>query len=290
MLDLLQQSVNGFATGCIYGLVALGFVLIYKASEIVNFAQGDILMLGAFIGWTAVDVWGIGYWPGLLVAILATAAIGFFIDRQIMRPIIGQPQFAGIMLTIGLAFTIRGGAIMIWGPEERSFQTPFSNKTTNFGGLVVDDGSLSIIVGTLVLCAILFVFFRRTRLGVAMQAASQNQLAAYLMAIPVKTVNSLVWGLSAGVAAAAGMLVAPTLLVDTNLWIVVLKGFAAAVLGGFGSIPGAVVGGMIIGVSEQLVGVYLDPESKGITAYVILLAVLLVWPQGLFGGKEKTRV
>jgi branched-chain amino acid transport system permease protein len=290
LLDLLQQSVNGFATGCIYGLVALGFVLIYKASEIVNFAQGDILMLGAFIGWTAVDVWGIGYWPGLLVAILATAAIGFFIDRQIMRPIIGQPQFAGIMLTIGLAFTIRGGAIMIWGPEERSFQTPFSNKTTNFGGLVVDDGSLSIIVGTLVLCAILFVFFRRTRLGVAMQAASQNQLAAYLMAIPVKTVNSLVWGLSAGVAAAAGMLVAPTLLVDTNLWIVVLKGFAAAVLGGFGSIPGAVVGGMIIGVSEQLVGVYLDPESKGITAYVILLAVLLVWPQGLFGGKEKTRV
>lgn len=290
MLDLLQQSVNGFATGCIYGLVALGFVLIYKASEIVNFAQGDILMLGAFIGWTAVDAWGLGYWPGLVFAILATAVIGFMLDRQVMRPIIGQPQFAGIMLTIGLAFTIRGGVIMVWGPEERSFQTPFSNRTTDFAGLVIDNVSLSIIAGTLIMCVALFLFFRRTRLGVAMQAASQNQLAAYLMAIPVKTVNSLVWGLSAGVAAAAGMLVAPTLLVDTNLWIVVLKGFGAAVLGGFGSIPGAVVGGMIIGVSEQLVGVYIDPESKGITAYVILLAVLLVWPQGLFGGKEKKRV
>ena len=290
MLDLLQQSLNGFATGCIYGLVALGFVLIYKASEIVNFAQGDMLMLGAFVGWTAIDVWGFGYWPGLLLTILACAAIGFLLDRQVMRPIIGQPQFAGIMLTIGLAFTIRGGVIMIWGPEERSFHTPFSNKTTAFGSLAVDDVSLSIMAGTLVLCAVLFVFFKRSRLGVAMQAASQNQLAAYLMAIPVKTVNSLVWGLSAGVAAAAGMLLAPSLLVDTNLWIVVLKGFGAAILGGFGSIPGAVVGGMIIGVSEQLVGVYLDPESKGIAAYVILLAVLLIWPQGLFGGAERKRV
>ena len=290
MLDLLQQSLNGFATGCIYGLVALGFVLIYKASEIVNFAQGDMLMLGAFVGWTAIDVRGFGYWPGLLLTILACAAIGFLLDRQVMRPIIGQPQFAGIMLTIGLAFTIRGGVIMIWGPEERSFHTPFSNKTTAFGSLAVDDVSLSIMAGTLVLCAVLFVFFKRSRLGVAMQAASQNQLAAYLMAIPVKTVNSLVWGLSAGVAAAAGMLLAPSLLVDTNLWIVVLKGFGAAILGGFGSIPGAVVGGMIIGVSEQLVGVYLDPESKGITAYVILLAVLLIWPQGLFGGAERKRV
>lgn len=289
-MDLVQQSVNGFATGCIYGLVALGFVMIYKASEIVNFAQGDILMLGAFIGWTAVDVWGFGYWPGLLFTIVATACIGMMIDRQVMRPIIGQPQFSGVMLTIGLAFTIRGAVIMIWGPEERSFQTPFSNQTTNIGGLVVDNVSLSIIAGTLILCGVLFFFFRRTRLGVAMQAASQNQLAAYLMSIPVKSVNSLVWGLSAGVAAAAGMLVAPTLLVDTNLWIVVLKGFGAAVLGGFGSIPGAVVGGMIIGLSEQLVGVYIDAESKGITAYVILLAVLLVWPQGLFGGKEKKRV
>ncbi len=290
MLDFLQQSLNGFATGCIYGLVALGFVLIYKASEIVNFAQGDMLMLGAFVGWTALDVLGFGYWPGLLFTILACAAIGFLLDRQVMRPIIGQPQFAGIMLTIGLAFTIRGGVIMIWGPEERSFHTPFSNKTTAFGSLAVDDVSLSIVAGTLVLCAVLFVFFRRSRLGVAMQAASQNQLAAYLMAIPVKTVNSLVWGLSAGVAAAAGMLLAPSLLVDTNLWIVVLKGFGAAILGGFGSIPGAVVGGMIIGVSEQLVGVYLDPESKGIAAYVILLAILLVWPQGLFGGAERKRV
>ena len=289
-MDLVQQSVNGFATGCIYGLVALGFVMIYKASEIVNFAQGDILMLGAFIGWTAIDVWGFGYWPGLLFTVLATACIGMMIDRQVMRPIIGQPQFSGVMLTIGLAFTIRGAVIMVWGPEERSFQTPFSNKTTNVAGLVVDNVSLSIIAGTLILCAILFFFFRRTRLGVAMQAASQNQLAAYLMSIPVKSVNSLVWGLSAGVAAAAGMLVAPSLLVDTNLWIVVLKGFGAAVLGGFGSIPGAVIGGMIIGLSEQLVGVYIDAESKGITAYVILLAVLLIWPQGLFGGKEKKRV
>ena len=194
------------------------------------------------------------------------------------------------MLSIGLAFTLRGVASMVWGPEERSFATPFSQKTTTIGGVVVSDVSLSIIVGTALLAAGLFAFFRYTRVGIAMQAASQNQLAAYLMGIPVKTVNSLVWGLSAGVAATAGLLVAPVLLVDTNLWIVVLKGFAAAVLGGFGSIPGAVVGGMMIGVAEQMVGVYLDPTSKGITAYVVLLAVLLAYPKGLFGREAGKRV
>ena len=290
MLDLLQQAVNGLAVGCIYGLVALGFVLIYKASETVNFAQGDLLMLGAFIGWTFIAAAGLDYWLGFALTVLATGAIGFLLDRQIMRPIIGQPQFAGIMLTIGLAFTIRGLVIMIWGPEERSFATPFTQKTTELGGIILSDVSLSIIAGTILLTVLLYLFFRHTRLGVAMQAASQNQLAAYLMAIPVKTVNSIVWGISAGTAAVAGLLIAPVLLVDTNLWIVVLKGFAAAVLGGFGSIPGAVIGGMLIGVAEQLVGVYIDPASKGITAYVVLLAVLLVAPRGLFGGLAGKRV
>ncbi len=290
MLDFLQQAINGLSVGCIYGLVALGFVLIYKASEIVNFAQGDLLMLGAFLGWTFIALMGLDYWLGLALAIAATAAIGYFLDRQVMRVIIGQPQFAGIMLTIGLAFSIRGLVIMIWGPQERSFITPFTQRTTEIGGLVLSDVSLSIIAGTVGLSVLLYLFFRHTRLGVAMQAASQNQLAAYLMAIPVKTVNSMVWALSAGVSATAGLLVAPVLLVDTNLWIVVLKGFAAAVLGGFGSIPGAVLGGVLIGIAEQIVGVYLDPGSKGITAYVVLLAVLLVYPRGLFGGHERKRV
>ena len=236
------------------------------------------------------DAAGLDYWLGILLTVVITAGIGFFLDRQIMRPIIGQPQFAGIMLTIGLAFTIRGLVIMVWGPEERSFATPFTQKTTDIGGIIVSDVSLSIIVGTILLTVVLYLFFRHTRLGVAMQAASQNQLAAYLMAIPVKTVNSIVWGISAGVAAIAGLLIAPVLLVDTNLWIVVLKGFAAAVLGGFGSIPGAVIGGMLIGVAEQLVGVYVDPSSKGITAYIVLLAVLLIAPRGLFGGLAGKRV
>ncbi len=290
MADLLQQIANGFAVGCIYGLVALGFVLIYKATEVVNFAQGDLLMFGAFVGWTLISVVGLNYWLGVALAILATAALGYFLDRQIMRQIIGQPQFAGIMLTVGIAFTLRGLAGMIWGAEERSFITPFGHGTTDLAGVVISNISLSIVAGTAVLGIILFVFFRYARLGVAMQAASQNQLAAYLMSIPVKTVNSMVWGISAGVSATAGLLVAPTLLVHTNLWIVVLKGFAAAVLGGFGSIPGAIMGGMMIGVAEQLVGVYIDPGSKGVTAYVVLLAVLLVYPRGLFGGHERKRV
>jgi branched-chain amino acid transport system permease protein len=172
MLEFLQQAINGLSVGCIYGLVALGFVLIYKASEIVNFAQGDLLMLGAFLGWTFIAVVGLDYWLGFALAIAATAAAGFLLDRQVMRPIIGQPQFAGIMLTIGIAFTIRGLVIMIWGPQERSFVTPFTQRTTEIGGLVLSDVSLSIIAGTILLSAALYLFFRHTRLGVAMQAAS----------------------------------------------------------------------------------------------------------------------
>ncbi|MGE0737092.1 MAG: branched-chain amino acid ABC transporter permease [Alphaproteobacteria bacterium] len=286
---LLQQAVNGLAVGCIYGLVALGFVLIYKATEVVNFAQGDILMFGAFAAWTVIATLDLPYWLAFPLIVLLTALLGAGLDMLVMRPIVGQPQFAGIMLTIGLAFTIRGLVTLFWGPENRSFDTPFSNKTTSFAGLIVSDVTISIVAGTIVMTILLFAFFRFTRLGVAMQAASQNQLAAYLMAIPVKTVNSLVWGISAGVSAAAGILLAPALTVEVNLWFVVLKGFGAAILGGFGSIPGALIGGILIGLAEQFVGFYL-PSAKGITAYAVLLAVLILYPKGLFGGGERKRV
>ncbi|MCW5774549.1 MAG: branched-chain amino acid ABC transporter permease [Rhodospirillaceae bacterium] len=290
MAELLQQLVNGLAVGAIYGLTALGFVLIYKATEVVNFAQGDLLMLGAFIGWTFIVPLGLPYAVAFVLTIAAMAVIGAGLDRFVMRQIIGQPHFAGIMLTIGLAFSIRGIASLVWGPQERGLPTPFTQKTTHIAGVLIPDAALAIAAGTTLLCLVLFVFFRRTRLGVAMQAASQNQLAAYLMAIPVKSVFTLTWAIAAAVAGVAGLLIAPLLAVELNLWVIVLKGFSAAVLGGFGSIPGAIVGGVLIGVAEQFVGVYIDPGAKGITAYVVLLAVLLAFPRGLFGDPQGKRV
>jgi branched-chain amino acid transport system permease protein len=287
---LLQLVVNGAASGCIYGLIALGFVLIYKATEMVNFAQGDILMLGGFVAFTLIATWGLNYWLGALIAVLITAAFGFALDAVILRRVIGQPQFAVVMLTLGLGFIFRAFAGIVWGYDSVGFETPFTNRTVRLGGVVLGQDNVSIIVGTVILCLVLYLFFSRTRLGIAMQASSQNQLAAYYMGIPVRTVFSLIWAISAGVAAVAGILLSPVSMIDVNMGFLGLKAFAAAVLGGFGSIPGALVGGVIVGVVEQMSGYYLPPGSQDVTSNVVLLAVLILRPGGLFAENIRKRV
>ena len=287
---LLQLIVNGAASGCIYGLIALGFVLIYKATEMVNFAQGDILMLGGFAAFTFIATWGLNYWVGALLAVLATAAFGFVLDAVVLRRVIGQPQFAVVMLTLGLGFIFRAFAGIVWGYDSVGFETPFTNRTVRLGGVVLGQDNVSIIVGTVILCLVLYLFFSRTRLGIAMQASSQNQLAAYYMGIPVRTVFSLIWAISAGVAAIAGILLSPVSMIDVNMGFLGLKAFAAAVLGGFGSIPGALVGGVIVGIVEQMSGYYLPPGSQDVTSNVVLLAVLILRPGGLFAENIRKQV
>ena len=291
VVRLLQLAINGTAAGCIYGMVALGFVLIYKATEMVNFAQGELMMLGAFFAYTFVGILGMNYWVGFLLAVAATAAFGYLLDAVVLRRVIGQPQFAVVMLSLGLAFIFRAVAGAIWGYDAVGFTTPFTNKVANFGGgVVLGQDNVSIIIGTVILCTVLYLFFSRTRLGIAMQASSQNQLAAYYMGIPVRTVFSLIWAISAGVAAVAAMLLVPVQMIDVNMGIIGIKAFAAAVLGGFGSIPGALVGGIIVGVVEQLAGYYLPAGSMELTSNIVLLAVLILRPQGLFGQVIRKRV
>ena len=287
---ILQLVVNGSAAGCIYGLIALGFVLIYKATEMVNFAQGDIMMLGGFAAFSFISTLGMNYWVGALCAVAATAVFGYLLDVVILRRVIGQPQFAVVMLTLGLGFIFRAAAGIGWGYDSIAFNTPFTNKVTRFGNMVLGQDNLSIIVGTVLLCGVLYLFFSKTRLGIAMQASSQNQLAAYYMGIPVRTVFSLIWAISAGVAAVAGILLSPVSMIDVNMGFLGIKAFAAAVLGGFGSIPGALVGGIIIGVVEQLAGYYLPPGTQDVTSNVVLLGVLVLRPQGLFGQTIRKRV
>ena len=290
--ELIQFTINGVAVGCIYALVALGFVLIYKATEVVNFAQGDLLMLGAFIAFTLISLMGWNYWIALPVTAVIMAVFGWGLDQVVFRRVIGQPQFAIIMVTIGVGILMRAGVSMVpqWGTETYSFATPFSNKVVRFGDVIIAQEYIAIIAGTAVLCVALYLFFRRSRLGIAMQAASQNQLAAYYMGIPVKMVFSLIWGISAAVATVAGVLLAPVSLIEANMGLIGLKAFPAAVLGGFGSIPGAVVGGLIIGVIEQLSAAYLPAGFKDVAAYVVLLAVLVVRPEGLFGESMRKKV
>ena len=288
-----QLTVNGIAVGAIYALVALGLVLTYKATEVLNFAQGDLLALSAFIAWGLIAVAGFTFWWALLATVAISALLAYGIDAVVIRRIAGQPQFAGVMLTIALAFMLRGAISMGFGPESRSYTTPWTGQTTTLGGAggVVIANLQLVIVGTaLGMTAALLLFFKSTRLGVAMQAASQNQLAAYLNGVRVKQVNSLVWALAGATAAAGGVLLAPITLVDVTLWFVVLKALAALVLGGFGSIAGAIVGGLLIGLIEQYAGVYLPDGSKDVVAYVVLIAVLIVRPQGLLGEAHGKRV
>ena len=288
----LQILVSGIAQGCIYGLIALGFVLIYKATETVSFAQGDIMMVGGFVALLLLNQFGLPLWLALPLAVAALAGFGLGLERLIIRPVLGQPAFAIVMLTLGLGYLARGVVTMlpVVGTETHRLELPYAGAVTLPGGLVLAVEQLVVIGVTLLLCAGLFALFRFTRVGLAMQAASQNQLAAYYMGIPVRRINGYVWALAAGVAAVAAVLLAPITFVHANMGLIGLKAFPAAVVGGFGSLPGAIVGGVIIGVVEALAGFYLPEGVKDISAYVLVLVVLVLMPHGLFGERTAKKV
>ena len=267
-------------------------MLIYKATETVNFAQGDLMMLGGFFALTASVIMGWPYWATILFAVAAMAAVGMLIERIVLRPVLGQPAFTVVMLTIGVGYVLRGVVTMIpgWGTDTYTFPTPFADGTFKIGEVIFAVQQVAVIVMTAALVTVLYVFFRFSKLGVAMQATSQNQLAAAYMGIPVRRVNMMIWGLSAGVAAFAGILLAPVTFVHSNMGFIGLKAFPAAVVGGFGSVPGAIVGGLIIGVVEAFAGRYMPEGFKDIAAYVVVLAVLLIKPSGIFGETARKKV
>ncbi|MBX3658497.1 MAG: branched-chain amino acid ABC transporter permease [Ramlibacter sp.] len=298
-MQILQLVIGGISQGCIYGLIALGFVLIYKATETVSFAQGELMMLGAFGGLACMTFMGFPFWLAVISAIGAMALFGMLLERLVIRPILGQPAFSIVMLTIGIGYVARGLITMIpgIGTETHSLPVPYKDVIWKFGGdangigsLVLNAEQLVIIAATAVLCALLFAVFRYSKIGIAMQASSQNQLAAYYMGIPVKRLNGLVWGLAAAVAAVAGLLLAPITFVHANMGFIGLKAFPAAVVGGFGSLPGAIVGGLIIGLVESLSGFYLPDGFKDTAAYIVVLVMLMVKPNGLFGEKLRKKV
>jgi branched-chain amino acid transport system permease protein len=291
-LQLVQLIIGGIAQGCIYGLIALGFVLIYKATETVSFAQGELMMLGAFCGLALMTFLGWPFWLAVLSSIAAMALFGMLVERAVIRPILGQPAFSIVMLTIGIGYVARGLITMIpgIGTETHVLPVPYKDQIWRAGGVVVNVEQVAVIGVTAVLCGALYALFRYSRLGIAMQAASQNQLAAYYMGIPVKRLNGMVWGLAAAVAAIAGLLLAPITFVHANMGFIGLKAFPAAVVGGFGSLPGAIVGGLIIGIVEALAGFYLPEGVKDIAAYVVVLVMLMVKPNGLFGESLRKKV
>ena len=295
MLQFLQLIASGIAQGCIYGLIALGFVLIYQATETINFAQGELMMLGAFLGLTGTLALGLPFWAACAAALVVMLFFGMALERAVLRPLLGQPAFTVVMVTIGIGYLARGLVTMIpeWGTDTHVLPVPYRDEIVSVGGsdgLILSMEHIVIIVVTAALIAGLYLLFKHTKIGIAMQATSQNQLAAFYMGIPVRRINMLVWGLSAAISACAGLLLAPITFVHANMGFIGLKAFPAAVVGGFGSIPGALVGGLIIGVVETLAGFYLPEGFKDIAAYIVVLVMLAVKPNGLFGEKLAKKV
>jgi branched-chain amino acid transport system permease protein len=289
-VEVLQLIISGISQGCVYGLIALGFVLIYKATEMVNFAQGDLMMIGAYVAVTFINVLGWPFGWGLLATMVVMAAVGVVLERLLFRPMLGEPHFAVLMLTIGLGFLLRAIAGVVWGNEPRALSSPYAGEVVRIGDLVIGYENLVIVFGTAALCTLMFLFFRFSRVGIAMQAASQNQLAAFYVGIPVKRIFALVWALSAMIAGFAGVLTAPVSMIDPLIGFVGIKAFAAAIVGGFGSLPGAILGGLLVGLVEQFAGLYLPPGFSDMSAYVLLLLMLMIRPEGLFASMAQKKV
>lgn len=300
-----QEIISGIALGCIYALIALGFTLIYKATEVVNFAQGELMMVGAYVNFFFVTTFisSTGA-PTLWLFIVALAGsiffalvFGWLLDLIINRPMKDEPIFSIIMATISLSIILRALVAIIAGPMSLLPVSPFGEGVVSFGGIFISILDIFIIGSAVILVVLFYYFFNKTRWGVAMQATSEDPIAAQLMGIPVNRVNSLVWIFSALVATISGILLAPKLsLLDTTMGFLGLKAFPAAVLGGFGSIAGAIAGGVIMGVIETISMGTLSfhfewiKEINDIIVWIVLIAVLMIKPDGLFGVEKVKKV
>jgi len=285
-----QQLISGLAVGSIYALIAIGFTIIYKATDVINFAQGELMVWGCFISLTMVTSLGMPLWISFLLTLFFMALFGIIIQALAIRHLVGKHIFSIVMATIGLSFVLRHLAGIIWTYDTFRFPSIFPPRTFSVGPATISGTHLGIIAASFILMALLYGFFKLTSLGLAMRATQQNQFGASLVGVSVKRVFSMTWALGAVLGAIAGILIAPILFLDVNMGYLGLKAFPAAVLGGFGSIPGAIVGGLIIGVSENLAGTYMATWVKDIVAYIILLVILMIRPQGIFGIQEKKRV
>jgi branched-chain amino acid transport system permease protein len=293
MDTLIQQIVSGLATGGIYGSVALALVMIYQATEVVNYAQGEMAMFSTYLAWTLLNA-GLPYW----VAFVATLAIAFvgglLLERILIRPVENAPVLTIVIVCIGLLVILNSVAGWVYSYIQKPFPSPFSSKPIQVGNIYFGAHDLGALGITLLVLAGLYVFFRFTTLGLAMRAAAQNPVSSRLCGIRVGWMLAVGWGLAAMVGAVAGMMVAPIVFLDPNMMAgILIYAFASATLGGFTSPGGAVLGGLIVGVIENLVGTYVSfigTELKLTVALALILIVLLVRPSGLFGRAVVHRV
>ncbi|MFS8640103.1 MAG: branched-chain amino acid ABC transporter permease [Symbiobacteriaceae bacterium] len=289
----LNLLVNGIVVGALYALVALGFVLIYKASGVLNLAQGELVLLGAYIGLTFTTGLKMPFALALVLTIVVSALVGVAIERAVLRPFIGEPPISIIMVTMGLSFLIKAVIHAIWGTDMRSFQGLFRSQPIVIGPVAISEVFLWGLVAALILLILLNAFFKYSLLGIAMRATADDEQAALSMGISVKRILAATWAVAAMVAAVGGIFLGNIAGVNPLLTSYGLKVLPVAILGGLDSIPGAILGGFIIGILEALTGGYLDQYLTGIkevVPFVIMVIILLIKPYGLFGKEIIERV
>ena len=289
----LQYAVAGLSAGSLYALVALGLVLIYKSTRVLNFAHGDVATFGTFAAFALLSR-DQSFWIALPAALLAGAAVSVLFYFGALAPAQrkGATLLGQVILTIGLALILQGVVVFAFGTEPDRMPFPLSDsESRRFGPVYVSELSLGTLAAALAACVAVYLVVQRTRLGLAMRAVSENLIAAQTLGIPTRRVLAFAWATASALAVVAGLFLAPALLLDPFFMLdPFLKGFAAAVLGGLGSLPGAVVGGLVLGVAESLAGAYAGIAFKKTLAFVVILAVLLVRPEGLLGKPFKERV
>ena len=289
----VQQVVSGLATGGIYASLALALVMIYQATDVVNFAQGEMAMFSTYLAWSMLQA-GLPYWVTFLATVAIAFVGGLLIERIVIRPVEDAPILTIVIVTLGLLVIFNSVAGWIYSYIQKPFPSPFPAKPIRIGNIVFGAHDLGAIGVTLVVLMLLFAFFRFTTLGLAMRAAAQNPVSSRLCGIRVSWMLALGWGLAAAFGSIAGMMVAPVVFLDPNMMSgIQLYAFAAATVGGFSSPQGAVIGGLLVGVTENLVGTYVSfigTELKLTVALAMIIIVLLVKPTGLFGRTVVRRV
>lgn len=290
-----QLVLNGLVVGSIYGLVALGFVIIYKSTSILNFAQGEFLLLGAYLSLAIVSAHKVPFAVAVLLTLAFSIILGLAIERLILRPMIGEPIISVIMVTLGLSSILKAIVQGFWGVEMRPYPQIFSSRPVILGSLPVSEGYLWSVACVALLLSLFTIFFRYSKAGIAMRATAFSQKVAVSMGISVRFIFALAWAIAAMVSAIGGMLLAGARGgVDASLALMGLKVLPVVILGGLDSVAGAIVGGLLIGVLENLAGGYLDPLVGGgvkeVAPFAVLVLILMVKPYGLFGKVKIERV
>ena len=292
MALLAQYIAGGLATGSLYALVALGIVLLYRTSRVLNFAHGDLATFGTFIVFAMITAARWSFGAAAAAGLLITAAVGAAFFFLIIRPAKEATLLGKIVITLGLALVLQGVTAVLWGTDTKTMPFPLSDiKVYRLGEVVISQISLGSFAVGMALMAGLYLLVQRTRIGLAMRAVSQDGVAAQVLGIPVRRILALTWALASGLGAAAGILLAPVTLLDPYMMLdPFLKGFAAAVLGGIDSMPGAAVGGLLLGAIEALFGAYVSVKFKTTMAFLVIIAVLVLRPEGLLGREYRRRV